>query len=90
MANKSWIVTVGIYRNADEYTRRGVGECCIEVIEHVTRAPHRRAAVRRVDRIAMEHWAFDDECWLETISVIENVNGYTNERLAMGRFTEAL
>ena len=100
MSNKSWIVKVGIYCNSE---RRHVGECCVTVIERVTRAPHRRAAVRAVDRIAeeivsdwiarhesQEYWLFDDECWLETISVAENINGWTNEQLAMDRFIGSL
>jgi hypothetical protein len=87
MGNKSWIVKVGIYCNSE---RRHVGECCVTVVERVTRAPHRRAAVRAVDRMAEEHWLFDDECWLETISVAENINGWTNEQLAMNRQFESL
>ena len=87
MGNKSWIVKVGIYCNSE---RRHVGECCVTVVERVTRAPHRRAAVRAVDRIAEECWLFGEESWLETISVTENINGWTNEQLAMDRFIESL
>mgnify|MGYP003135196927 CR=1 FL=1 len=87
MSNKSWIVKVGIYCNSE---RRHVGECCVTVIERVTHAPHRRSAVRAVDRIAEEHWLFDEESWLETISVAENINGWTNEQLSMNRQFESL